>query len=104
MNERLNRANRLERSSESVEQRGPAEGNGVGSTTVGTQRPEAVSHGLDAIRRAARRDESQRMMALLHHVDVEHLETSYRRLKRKAAPGVSTVRRGTSMDRTCRGG
>jgi hypothetical protein len=39
MNERLNRANRLERSSEPVEQRGPAKGNGVGSTTVGTQRP-----------------------------------------------------------------
>jgi len=88
MNERSDCDQEQALRSESPEQRGPAEGNGGGSTTVGTQRPAAVSSGLDAVRRAARRDRSQRMTALLHHVDIDSLEASYWQLNRQAAPGV----------------
>lgn len=37
---------------------------------------------------AARRSRQTRFTALLHHIDVAALERAFRRLKRKAAPGV----------------
>ena len=37
---------------------------------------------------AAKRSRQTRFTALLHHVDVEALERAFRRLRRKAAPGV----------------
>jgi hypothetical protein len=37
---------------------------------------------------AARRSRQIRFTALLHHVDVEALERAFRRLRRKAAPGM----------------
>jgi retron-type reverse transcriptase len=37
---------------------------------------------------AAKRSRQTRFTALLHHVDVEALERAFRRLRRRAAPGV----------------
>ena len=37
---------------------------------------------------AAKRSRQTRFTALLHHIDVEALERAFRRLRRKAAPGV----------------
>ena len=42
----------------------------------------------------AKRSRQTRFTALLHHVDVEALERAFRRLRRKAAPGVD----GTTVD------
>jgi hypothetical protein len=44
--------------------------------------------GLDRVRRAAKGDRKLRFTALLHHVTVEQLRSSYHQLKKGAAPGV----------------
>jgi group II intron reverse transcriptase/maturase len=44
--------------------------------------------GLERVRGRARLDKKERFTALLHHVDVDLLRTSFLALKRKAAPGV----------------
>lgn len=49
------------------------------------------SRGLLGVREAARRDKRMRFTALLHHVTVEQLRTSFYALKREAAPGVDGV-------------
>ena len=43
---------------------------------------------LARVNDAAERSRQTRFTALLHHVDVEALERAFRRLRRKAAPGV----------------
>src|ERR1700745_100669 len=43
---------------------------------------------LARVNDAAKRSRQTRFTALLHHVDVEALERAFRRLRRKAAPGV----------------
>jgi len=73
---------------ESVEPRGLAEGNTQGSPTAETQSPGKVSRGLLGVREAARRDKKLQFTALLHHIDVGLLQSSYYHLKRQAAPGV----------------
>jgi len=50
-----------------------------------------LSPGLRRIREAARRDRRARFSALLHHITVELLDASYRKLNPKAAPGVDGV-------------
>jgi retron-type reverse transcriptase len=40
------------------------------------------------VNEAAKRDKRARFTALVHHVDVVALERAFRRVKRKAAPGV----------------
>ena len=47
--------------------------------------------GLDRVRQAARQDKELRFTALLHHVDVELLRSSYYALKKRAAAGVDEV-------------
>ena len=47
--------------------------------------------GLDRVRQAAKGDPKMRFTALLHHVNVELLRSSYYNLKRKAAAGVDQV-------------
>jgi hypothetical protein len=44
--------------------------------------------GLDRVRQAAKGDPKMRFTALLHHVDVDLLRSSYNNLKRGAAAGV----------------
>ena len=52
---------------------------------------DKVSHGLSGVREAARRDKNLQFTALLHHIDVTMLWSSYQRLKQSAAPGVDEV-------------
>jgi retron-type reverse transcriptase len=47
-----------------------------------------VPTNLERVNEAAKRDKRARFTALLHHVDVVALERAFRRVKRKAAPGV----------------
>jgi len=60
------------------------------SVREGSQDPRLYS-GLRRIREAARRDKRVRFNALLHHVTVELLQASYRKLNPKATPGVDGV-------------
>jgi group II intron reverse transcriptase/maturase len=47
-----------------------------------------VTQALDRVRQAARLRKKERFTALLHHVNVDTLQTAFYALKRKAAPGV----------------
>ena len=76
---------------ESVEGSCSIKGNTMETNTHRTQRRERVSHGLNGVREAARRNKKQRFTALLHHVSVDLLRESYYSLKKKAAPGVDGV-------------
>lgn len=55
------------------------------------QSRESGPSGLDRVRQAAKGDKQLRFTALLHHVDLELLRSSYYSLKRKAAAGVDGV-------------
>jgi len=76
---------------EGVEGRGLAKGNTGEATAPRTQGREDASSGLDRVREAARRKGGTRFTALLHHITLEMLESSYYALKRNAAPGVDGV-------------
>ena len=52
---------------------------------------ESGPSGLDRVREAAKGDPKMRFTALLHHVNVELLRSSYYDLKRQAAAGVDGV-------------
>jgi group II intron reverse transcriptase/maturase len=52
---------------------------------------ESGHSGLDRVRQAAKEDRQLRFTALLHHVNVERLRSSYYALKRVAAAGVDGV-------------
>ena len=74
------------------------EGRPLTKENVGQPNPrwtpsQASGHsGLDRVREAARKDGKLRFTALLHHVTIDLLRSSYFQLKRKAAPGVDGVR------------
>jgi RNA-directed DNA polymerase len=53
---------------------------------------ESGPSGLDRVRQAAKEDPKMRFTALLHHVDIDLLRSSYYSLKRRAAAGVDGVR------------
>ena len=78
-------------SAEAVEGRPSPKGNGGQATAVRTQRRNAASSGLAAVRQAARQSKSVRFTALLHHITVDLLKQSYIALKRDAAPGIDGV-------------
>lgn len=78
-------------SAESMEQREGAEGNAGKSRTCRTPSRGSVSQGLDRVRQAAKERKKERFTALLHHVTVDLLRTSYFLLKRNAAAGVDGV-------------
>ena len=56
-----------------------------------TQSRESGPSGLDRVRQAARGDKQMRFTALLHHVNIDLLRSSYYSLKRHAAAGVDGV-------------
>ena len=60
----------------------------LGDRTQG--RADLLDH-LARVNDAATRSRQTRFTALLHHVDVEALERAFRRLRRRAAPGVDGV-------------
>jgi RNA-directed DNA polymerase len=76
---------------EPVERRAEAEGNVDERRTCRTPSREHVSPGLSRVRQRARQEKKERFTALLHHVDVDLLRTSFLALKRTAAPGVDGV-------------
>src|SRR4051794_12118972 len=76
---------------ESVEGRGPAEGNATSETRSGLSAGTSVLSDLDRVRRAAPKDKDARFTALLHHVDVDRLRAAYWAIRPKAAPGVDGV-------------
>src|SRR5215475_8211672 len=73
------------------EERGPAKGNTASKPHPGHSAGPGVSHALDRVRQAARRDSKAQFTALLHHVTVDRLRSAYRAINPKAAPGVDKV-------------
>lgn len=87
---------------EREEPRAGTEGNAGGRSTPRTPSRERVSQGLDRVRTTARERKTERFTALLHHIDVELLRTSFLALSRDAAPGGDGVRwkdYATDLDR-----
>jgi RNA-directed DNA polymerase len=73
---------------EAVEGRPLTEGNMGEPNSSRTQSREIEPRGLDRVREAAKRDKGLKFTALLHHVNVERLRSSYQSLKKEAAAGV----------------
>jgi len=85
----MNPANEAEVSAEElVERRAEAKGNAGQSSTGRMLSREAVSPGLERIRRTAGERKKERFTALLHHISVDLLREAFGELKRNAAPGV----------------
>ncbi|MGH7751662.1 MAG: group II intron reverse transcriptase/maturase, partial [Gemmatimonadales bacterium] len=78
-------------SAEGVEGRQPTKGNARQTAAPRTQSRDSASTDLARVRDAARRDRRARFTALLHHVSLGRLRTSFYALKRAAAPGVDGV-------------
>jgi group II intron reverse transcriptase/maturase len=76
---------------ESVEGRRSTKGNVTPPAAPRTRSRASASNGLRGVRDAARRDRRTRFTALLHHVTVARLRSSFFALKRRAAPGVDGV-------------
>ena len=77
-------------------------GNTLQRCTHRTQSRARVSQVLGRVRQAARREQTQRMTVLLHHLSVDCLREAYYALKRDAAQG-SMGRPRRNMGRTWRG-
>jgi len=76
---------------EGMEGRRPAKENTEQTTASQTQSWGNALSGLRGVREAAKRDKRLQFTALLHHVSVLLLESSFYALKRDAAPGVDGV-------------
>src|SRR5436190_16821485 len=76
---------------ESAERRVRAEGNTSQQSTHRTQCRARVSQALERVRQAGKARKEERFTALLHHINVDLLTTSFYALKRWAAPGVDGV-------------
>jgi RNA-directed DNA polymerase len=85
--------NKAERSvAEPVEGSGGAKRNASPQSTVRTQSRDAVSQAQARIREAVTRNPGEKLTALLHHITVDTLRSSFLNLKKKAAVGVDQVR------------
>ena len=73
---------------EPPEGRGRTKENTIESDVGSTQSEQTAIPGLERVRRKAKEDKHVRFTALLHHLTVERLMTSYMNLKMKAATGV----------------
>ena len=81
-----------EASAESAEGRGPARRNTDQSNLDRTQsRNRRRSSGLHGVRETARSSRELKFTALLHHINVELLTSSFYQLKKKAAVGIDGV-------------
>ena len=76
---------------EPVERRGGAKENAELQSTVRTQSREAVSQAQARIREAVTRNRQDKLTALLHHINIDVLRTSFFGLKKTAAPGVDEM-------------
>lgn len=85
----MNHSNKIEQSmAESEEGRPLIKENIHQSSTRPTQSGACVSQGLAGVRKAAREHKEMKFTALLHHVTIDLLRSSFGSLKRKAAPGI----------------
>ena len=66
-------------------------GNPEGQSTRRAQDRGSVTQAADRIRQAARRNPGERLVALLHHINVDTLRDAYFGLKKGAATGVDGV-------------
>ena len=76
---------------ELVEPRLGTKGNAGQQSTHRSQSRARVTQALERVRHAARHRKKEQFTALLHHVNVDALRTSFYVLKRKAAPGADGV-------------
>ena len=76
---------------EIVEERPLAKENMEEHNPYRTQSREKGPNGLDRVRQAAKENKELKFTALLHHVNVEQLRSSYQSLKKQAAAGVDGV-------------
>jgi RNA-directed DNA polymerase len=76
---------------EAVEGRALTKKNMVESNSYRTQSRGSEPSGLDRVRKAAKEDRKMKFTALLHHVTIELLHSSYQSLKKQAAAGVDGV-------------
>jgi hypothetical protein len=76
---------------EIVEGRPPTKKNTEQLNSSRTPSRSSEPSGLDRVRQAAREDQGLRFTALLHHVNVDLLRSSYQSLKKQAAAGVDGV-------------
>src|ERR1700723_405028 len=60
-------------------------------STVRTQSRAAVSQAQNRLREAVKRNNKEKLTALLHHITVDSLRVAFKALKRDAAPGVDAV-------------
>jgi RNA-directed DNA polymerase len=73
---------------EAVERRPQTKENTQQPNLDRTQSRESRPSGLERVREVARKDGKLKFTALLHHVSIDLLRTSYNSLKKQAAPGV----------------
>ena len=76
---------------EVVEGRGSVEGNTASETRAGRRAGICASSDLERVRRVALKGRDTRLTALLHHVSVDRLRSSFRALRPRAAAGVDGV-------------
>ncbi len=76
---------------EIVEERPLAKENMEEHNPYRTQSRESGPNGLDRVRQAAKGNQELKFTALLHHVNVDLLRSSYHGLKKHAAAGVDGV-------------
>ena len=76
---------------ELVERRGGDKENAELQSTVRTQSRAAVSQAQARIREAVTRNRQGKLTALLHHINIDVLRTSFFGLKKTAAPGVDEM-------------
>jgi RNA-directed DNA polymerase len=79
------------RTEEVVEGRGPTKENAGQQNALRTQSRLSAPSALDRVRTIAVKDKSARFTALLHHVTIDLLRTSFLSLQRGASPGVDGV-------------
>jgi hypothetical protein len=77
---------------ESVEGRTPTKENISQAHTPPAQDGPRVSQGLAGVREVAGARRQGKFTSLLHHLTIDLLRSSFRRLKKEAAPGVDGVR------------
>lgn len=87
--------NARSRAAETVEGRSLAKRNAGEQNRPRTQCRTRLPSELARVRQAARKDRKAKFTALLHHVTLESLRTSFAALRRNAAPGVDGVTWGT---------
>src|SRR5579863_507842 len=81
----------VQAAAELVEGRSGTKGKMELQSTVRTQSRAAVSQAQNRLREAVKRNNKEKLTALLHHITVDSLRAAFKALKRDAAPGVDAV-------------